>query len=100
VFELKSGDKVAHGDVLMVPKGAAANPNAMPQVLNINFVSSSGGVVTGTMDPYQDPGCACEVQTTFVGRVSGDTIEGTFTTTPKGSAAISTGRWKIARKKV
>ena len=102
VFELKSGDRVAHGDVLMVPKGtdAPADPlSTMPQVLNINFVSSSGGIVTGTMDPYRDPRCDCEVQTTFVGRVAGDTIEGTFTTTPSGSAPITTGRWKIARKK-
>lgn len=105
VFELKSGDRVAHGDVLMVPKGAEAPPGAadplatMPQVLNINFVSSSGGIVTGTMDPYRDPRCACEVQTTFVGRVVGDTIEGTFTTTPSGSAPITTGRWMIVRKK-
>ena len=105
VFELRAGDRVAHGDVLMVPKGAAApvavaDPLAtMPQVLNINFVRASGGIVTGTMDPYRDPQCDCEVQTTFVGRVAGDTIEGTFTTTPSGSAPITTGRWKIARQK-
>ena len=102
VFELKAGDRVAHGDVLMVPKAAerTADPLAtMPQVLNINFVSASGGIVTGTMDPYRDPRCDCEVQTTFVGRVAGDTVEGTFTTTPSGNAPITTGRWKIARKK-
>ena len=105
VFELRAGDRVAHGDVLMVPKGASApagggdSAATMPQVLNINFVSASGGIVTGTMDPYEDPGCACEVQTTFVGRVAGDTVEGTFTTTPSGNTPITTGRWKIARKK-
>ena len=27
----------------------------MPQVLNINFVSATGGVLRGTMDPYSDP---------------------------------------------
>lgn len=104
VFELRSGDRVAHGDVYMKPaEGAGSNPpgasTPIPQILNINFVSSSGGVVTGTMDPYRDPQCDCEVQTTFVGRVAGDTIEGTFTTTPSGSAPITTGRWKIARQK-
>ena len=61
-FELKSGGKVARGDVLMVPKGgfstapAGADPLAtMPQVLQISFVNAEGGVVKGTMDPYQRP---------------------------------------------
>lgn len=117
VFELKKGDKVAHGDVLMVPRGglttgggATGEPTSklpgtsetvrtMPRVLNINFVSASGGVLRGTMDPYRDPACDCEVQTTFVGTLSGDTISGTFTTTPQGAGTITTGRWKMTRKK-
>lgn len=109
VFELKPGDKVARGDVLMVPKseGAAAPAlpgvnqtlRTMPQVLNINFVNATGGVLRGTMDPYRDPACDCQVQTTFIGRLSGDTIEGTFTTTPQGPGTISTGRWKMSRQK-
>jgi len=106
VFELKAGETVARGDVLMVPKGAndpqqttAAAVRTMPQVLTINFVNASGGVLRGTMDPYRDPACDCEVQTTFVGRLSGDTIEGTFTTTPSAGGAIATGRWKMSRQK-
>ncbi len=98
VFEFKSGDKIGRGDVLMVPKGAQ-NPNVIPQMLNINFVNAEGGVLRGTMDPYTDPSCDCEVQTTFVGRQSGDVIEGTFTTTPSGKTTITTGRWKITRQK-
>jgi hypothetical protein len=81
-----------------VPKGVE-NPNVIPQVLNINFVNAAGGVLRGTMDPYNDPSCNCEVQTTFVGRQTGDTIEGTFSTTPGGNAPITTGRWKITRQK-
>lgn len=110
VFELRSGDKVARGDVLMKPKvetqtgkslpGTNDTLRTMPQMLNINFVSATGGVLRGTMDPYTDPTCDCQVQTTFVGRLSGDTIEGTFTTTPQGSGGnITTGRWKINREK-
>lgn len=109
VFELKPGDTVARGDVLMVPKEAPGAPSklpgssetlsAMPQVLSISFVTASEGTVKGTMDPYRDPGCDCQVQTTFVGRVAGGAIEGTFTTTGSGAAAITTGRWKITRKK-
>jgi hypothetical protein len=103
VFELRSGDKVARGDVLMKPKVEAGTNDAlrtMPQMLNISFVSATGGVLRGTMDPYNDPTCDCSVQTTFVGRLSGDTIEGTFTTTPQGSSGnITTGRWKMSREK-
>jgi len=113
VFELKSGDTVAKGDVLMVPRGANAPADSsklpgtdealrtMPQVLTIHFVSASAGEVQGTMDPYRDPDCDCEVQTTFVGKPSGDTIEGTFTTTRSGADAtpMATGRWSIVRKK-
>src|SRR5262245_6513090 len=109
VFELKSGDKVARGDVLMKPKGSdsAAPPadsaealKTMPQVLNISFVSATGGVLRGTIDPYRDPSCDCTVQTTFVGRFAGkDAVEGTYTTTPEGSPKITTGRWKITREK-
>lgn len=98
VFELKSGDKVARGDVLMVPKDVH-DPGKMPQVLNISFVNADNGVLRGTMDPYTDPSCSCEVQTTFVGRLSGDTIEGSFTVNPSGAAPITTGRWSITRKK-
>ncbi|HEY1435730.1 MAG TPA: hypothetical protein VGG65_10160 [Thermoanaerobaculia bacterium] len=111
VFELKSGDKVAHGDVLMKPRESApgeppsklpgaSDPLAtMPQILNINFVNASGGVLRGTMDPYRDPSCDCMVQTTFVGRLAGDAMEGTFTTTPEAAGSISTGRWKMTRQK-
>jgi hypothetical protein len=109
VFELGSGDKVGRGDVLMVPrKEGEATPKlpgvnetlrTMPQVLNIAFVNASGGVLRGTIDPYRDPSCDCEVQTTFVGRLSGDVIEGTFTTTPTGKGSITTGRWKMTRQK-
>jgi len=110
VFELKPGDRVARGDVLMVPKSggsetqpklpgtASGTASTMPQVLNISFVDASGGVLRGTMDPYRDPLCDCEVQTTFVGRLSGDTIEGTFLTAPKAGGVITTGRWKMTRQ--
>lgn len=104
VFELKSGDKVAHGDVLMKPKEGAPTPDdpmrGAPQMLNINFVSATGGTLRGTMDPYRDPSCGCEVVTAFEGRRSGDTIEGTFTTTPQGGAGTpSTGRWRVSKQK-
>src|SRR4029077_1481306 len=98
VFDIKSGKDMAKGDVLMVPKGATApTSSAMPQVLNISFVNAEGGVVRGTMDPYRDPACDCEVETTFVGVRKGDSMEGTFTTT--GATTVATGNWSMHRTK-
>jgi hypothetical protein len=98
VFDVKGGKDMAKGDVLMVPKGAAApTSSAMPQVLSISFVNAEGGVVRGTMDPYHDPDCNCEVQTTFEGIRRGDSMEGTFTTT--GAATVATGKWSMHRAK-
>ena len=103
VFELKSGKDMAKGDVLMVPKGsnapaASSDPTrTMPQVLTISFVNAEGGVVRGTMDPYRDPACDCEVQTTFEGIRKGDSMEGTFTTT--GAPTVATGKWSMHRTK-
>jgi hypothetical protein len=98
VFDVKSGKDMAKGDVLMMPKGATAPASsAMPQVLSISFVNAEGGVVKGTMDPYTDPDCHCEVQTTFIGVRKGDTMEGTFTTT--GPTNVATGKWSMHRTK-
>ena len=114
VFELKSGGKtMAQGDVLMWPRGSK-NPIApseakalpedqlktMPQILNINFVQSEGGYVTGTMDPYTDPDCNCQVHTTFGGSIDGDVIVGEFTIEridQPGKKAK--GSWKVTRQK-
>jgi hypothetical protein len=110
VFELTSGEKEAHGDVLMIPKGSdrplspeheGSNEEElrrMPQVLEIRFVNAEAGAVSGTLDPYRDPDCNCRVETTFVGAVSGDTIQGTFTSVT-ANGTRSAGQWKVARKK-
>ena len=104
------GEDQARGDVLMVaggstvPYGAAvttgreqAHPGS--QLLTIRFVNSAGGAVTGTLDPYHDPDCDCEVETTFSGKQQGDTIEGTFTSTSSRTAGRTGGRWKVTRKR-
>ncbi|MGE5277175.1 MAG: hypothetical protein ACM3SU_09285 [Acidobacteriota bacterium] len=93
VFELESGETTARGDVLMWPKGSkepsAPSPDKnltdeqirkMPRVLNISFVETQGGYLTGTMDPYDDPDCQCQVRTVFVGSIDGDDIVGEYTT--------------------
>jgi hypothetical protein len=112
VFEFKSGTQGA-GDVLMWPKGSKepikpAHGNdlseeqvrAMPQVLNISFVSSQGGILTGTMDPYIDPDCQCEVRTTFAGTIDGDVITGEFTIERwDQTGKRAKGVWKVKREK-
>jgi len=91
IFEFKSGTE-GSGDVLMWPKGSkepikpAAGKDLseeqirnIPQVLNVSFVKSEKGILTGTMDPYTDPDCNCDVRTTFAGTIDGDVITGEFT---------------------
>lgn len=114
VFELKSGGTTtAYGDVLMWPKGSKnvmapseakelseEQLRTMPQILNINFVQSQGGFVTGTMDPYTDPDCQCQVRTTFSGSIDGDVIVGEFTTERWDKQGKATrGNWKVTRQK-
>ncbi len=113
VFEFKSGSATGHGDVLMWPKGSKTpiSPSAsgqlteeqlrtMPQMLAISFVEATGGYLTGTMDPYIDPDCQCEVRTTFAGSIDGDFIVGQFSIErwdKKGTPAK--GTFKAQRKK-
>jgi hypothetical protein len=107
VFKLVAGEDHAHGDVLMIPRGSddpyrprsggeGPAPAAASQLLTIRFVRVEEGKVSGTLDPYWDPDCNCEVTTTFVGTVRGDTIEGTFSS--ERNAGRVFGTWKATRK--
>jgi hypothetical protein len=62
-------------------------------------VRKEGGNVTGTLDPYGDPECSCQVSTTFQGKfIDAATIEGTYTTVPsKAGTGVTTGTWKVTR---
>ncbi len=107
-LELVAGEDHAHGDVVMTPRGSASpyrpaprpgevhSPAAAAQLLTIRFVKAEDGKVSGTLDPYWDPDCGCEVMTTFVGEVRGDTVEGTFTSVH--TAARVFGIWKATRR--
>jgi len=99
--------EMAFGDVLMFParpeeRPEAVNPergDAGPQALAIRFVSVTGDSVSGTLEPYRDPACACVVSTTFSGRVRGDVIEGTFVSHGGAGYLPNEGRWRVDRKK-
>jgi len=71
------------------------------EVLTIHFVRKEGSNVVGTLDPYRDPLCACQVITTFQDAfLDRSTIEGIYTTVPANSATkAATGTWKVTRVK-
>jgi hypothetical protein len=87
-FSLQVGSHVAEGQVIM-----GSTP------LKIEFVKVSRGEVKGTIAPYTDPSCSCEVQTTFLGSVSSDMIDGTFETKISANGQTHTGTWSVTRKK-
>jgi hypothetical protein len=87
-FTLAVGRHTADGTVVM----SGQTP------LQIRFVSVEGGDnVSGTIEPYTDPSCSCEVQTEFVGTRNGNRIEGTFTTKATQSGAVQHGSWGVTR---
>ena len=109
-FSLTAEDREAHGDVLMFPATGNADRDADAadnrpegalggQTLTIRFVRLRPGdeTVTGTLEPYLDPACDCMVTTTFTGRVSRDSIAGTFETRGGPEYRTTTGRWRVDR---
>src|SRR5439155_25813232 len=81
--------------------GSAGPEGAQPRaaVLTFNFVRVAGGRVTGRLAPYADPESGAPLATTFEGQLSGDAIEGTYTTLGAGSGVAQTGQWKVTRRK-
>ena len=111
-FTLRAAESAASGNVVMLPwadSSFAANhapvdpsiPNVR-EILTIHFVRKEGSNVVGTLDPYRDPLCACQVITTFQGAFRDrSTIEGTYTTVPASSSGRRStgGSWKVTRVK-
>ena len=86
-FSLQLGQHSAEGEVRM----GGTTP------LKIEFVQIKAGQVRGTIAPYTDPGCSCQVETTFLGTRSGEAISGMFETKVGATGQIQTGSWKVAR---
>ena len=89
-FSLQLGRHTAEGEIHM------GGPDAPP--LKIEFVAIDGGQVSGTIAPYTDPNCSCEVVTTFIGTATGDRIAGTFETKVSTSGDTQTGDWQVTRR--
>jgi hypothetical protein len=88
-FSLAMGSHTAEGQVVM----SGTTP------LKIEFVKVKDDEVRGTIAPYTDPSCSCEVQTTFNGIVANDSISGTFETKVSGTDKTQSGSWFASRKR-
>jgi len=104
-FTLRAGESSASGNIIMIPNSAhdslASDAALARSVLKISFIRKEGRKVTGNLDPFRDPECACQVTTTFEGAFTdGNTIEGSFTTVPiQTGPNVTGGKWKVTRVK-
>lgn len=86
-FSLQLGNHTADGEVVM----NGATP------LKIEFVNIKKDEVKGTIAPYTDPSCSCEVQTTFTGTLADNTITGSFETKVTKTGQLQGGTWSVTR---
>lgn len=111
-FTLRAGESAASGNVVLIPRPDSLLTPAEREmvanvgtprrsVLKITFIRKQGGNLSGTLDPYRDPECACTVITTFQGSFKdAGTIEGTFSTVPsQPGGTVTGGTWKMTRVK-
>ncbi len=110
MFHLTHGDSVASGQVLMVPPTDVETPvsgEATPtprehrrpvQPVDVTFIGVQDDRVRGTLRPYRDPECLCDVETTFEGKLNGELIEGTFLIHQVVDGRNRTGRWSVRRR--
>ena len=110
VFTIMEGSDTARGDVMMTPRDGmtmrAVDAGTLahdmhahtPELLVVSFVRVADGMVRGELEPYVAPDCHCAVNTVFRGALTGDRIEGTFTTRgPQG--LLQEGKWSAERRK-
>lgn len=109
-FYIGPGADSTFGDVAMLtPLGLPVQPvdqgpahrahTRLAQSLRVDFARVTSDSVTGVLEPYIAPDCECEVSTTFIGAIVGDTIRGTFATRgmPGGNRD---GAWRLVRRRV
>jgi hypothetical protein len=86
-FSLRVGQHSAEGEVRM----GGTTP------LKIEFVHIKAGQIRGTIAPYTDPACKCQVETTFLGQRAGESISGTFETKLGTTGQVQAGSWDVTR---
>lgn len=109
VFRLTAGTDSATGDVMMSPQGGGVRAGSgaittpegarAPTVLTIRFVRVDGGRVSGRLDPYVEPDCACTLLTVFNGELKGDTLSGAYMSRLQTTGEEQHGRWKVTRRR-
>src|SRR3954466_2345931 len=80
-FDLRLGQHSAEGEVRM----GGTTP------LKIEFVQVKDGQVHGTIAPYTDPSCRCQVETSFLGTRTGEEIAGTFALKVSATGQVQSG---------
>lgn len=68
------------------------------EMLTIRFVSIGKGHVVGRLDEYKDPNCGCMLETIFEGHLSGDRIEGVYTSHGDVFHMSTSGEWWVERR--
>ena len=108
-FRLSATADSAYGEVVMYtespavpiwtqpPADSGASGQLPPTWQQIRFVRVDGGYVSGEMQPMYEPRCKCFVVSRFIGRVSGSTIEGSFTARSDDGLFETSGSWRVRR---
>lgn len=68
------------------------------RLISVTFVHAADGTVRGTLGTHWDPVCGCELRTVFIGRIRGNTLEGTYTSEHLNGAEPHNGRWRVTRR--
>lgn len=109
-FNLPQHADTGYGEVeitfspsLRLLQEASTKDEPLPEtctVLDIKLVRVEGNRVRGTLAPYWDPDCDCQASTTFEGRISGNRIDGAFSTQRASSDRRAlTGKWEATRER-
>ena len=111
-FTLRATDTSAIGQVVMSPDPVgginspatsstsaerAARMVTAPR-LSVTFIRVAGDSVRGTLEPYEDPECRCQVATSFEGVHRGRVIEGDYRTYGANLGTTRVGRWRVERR--
>lgn len=109
VFSVDPAAGGARGEIIMIPRGwgqplTKANgldsddrPDLL-RALRFSRMSLDQDRVAGTLEPYRDPDCGCDLETSFVGRLRDGAIEGTYRSRPLDGSPETAGVWRVERK--
>ena len=115
VFSVRQDGSQARGEIIMVPRGwgkplgaAAQRPAGerpdLLHALHFRLMRLEGDRVSGTLEPYRDPDCGCDLETSFEGKLSNDVIVGTYRSRAlEGEETtgeeVMAGIWKVKKTK-